>query len=230
MCFDEVEAAGWMDRGQSETALVEQFAVLPLGAFEPAGPAEHIQITQRVRLVLLRCRRRLRHQPFGQQQLAVAWQRLATVLEYRDAARIIPVMDHALEDDRIRDCRNGFEEIARYKFDAIADTDLPKMGACGLGASWKVENSSAQFPVLLRDSAEQFAGPAAHVHQVGYPAEIVGAKDIRRYQPRELRHRSVELVDVVRRSPHQFETVGKALQFSGGLAGHDGFKQPAPAR
>ena len=76
--------------------------------------------------------------------------------------------------------RNRFEEIARDEFDAIADADLPKMVACGLGAPRKVENSSAQFPVLLRDGAEQFAGSAADVHQVGYPAEIVEAKDIRR--------------------------------------------------
>jgi hypothetical protein len=137
-------------------------------------------------------------------------------------------MDYALENDRVSDGRDGFEEITGDEFDAIADADLPKMFASGLGASRKIENSAAQFPVLLRNGAEQLAGAAADVHQVGNPAEIVGTQDIRRYQPRELGHRKIELVDVFRRSPHHFETAGEALQFRGRPAGHHGFKHSAP--
>jgi hypothetical protein len=107
-----------------------------------------------MRLVAVGRAWRFRHQPFDQQQFAAARKRLVTVAQDRDAARIIPIVNHALEDDRISDHRDGFEEIASDKFDAIADTDLPKMAACGLGAPRKVQNSSAQFPVLLRDGAE----------------------------------------------------------------------------
>ena len=75
-------------------------------------------------------------------------------------------MDYALENDRVSDRRNGFEEITCDEFDAIADANLPKMFASGLGAPRKIENGTAQLPVLLRDGAEQFAGSAADVHQV----------------------------------------------------------------
>ena len=135
--------------------------------------------------------------------------------------------------------------LLRMIASAIAGTDLKKSPAtnstrslmpicrrCLLAASAHRGRSKTvprSLPVLLRDGAEQFAGPAADVHQVRYPAEIVGAKDIRRDQPRELRHRRIELVDVLRCSTHQFETVGEALQFRRRLAGHDGFKHSAPA-
>src|ERR687887_570620 len=122
-------------------------------------------------------------------------------------------MDDALEDDRICDRRYRLEEIARDKFDAVADADLLQMPASGLRASRKVKHGSAQLPVLLRDGAEQLARSAANVHQMRYPAEIVGAEDIRCHKPRKLHHRHIELVDDIRRSTHQIETVGKALQF-----------------
>ena len=137
-------------------------------------------------------------------------------------------MNDALEDDRIRDRRHGFEEIAGDELHAITDTDLPKMLAGSFGTPRKVENSSAQFPVLLRDGAEQLARPAAHVHQMGYPAEVIGLKDIWCDKAGKLHHRRVEFVHKLRRPAHQFEAVFDALQLRTGLAGHDGFKHSAP--
>src|SRR5215213_2272590 len=77
--LDHVEAPSRINRSQIKTALLEQVAVLPLGALAPAGPAKHVQVAHRMRLVLLRVGWRLRHQPFDQQKLAITRERLATI-------------------------------------------------------------------------------------------------------------------------------------------------------
>ena len=63
-------------------ALLEQFAVLSLGSLAAAGPAHHVQVAHRVRLVVVCGGWLFRHQPFDEQQPTVARERLATISQY----------------------------------------------------------------------------------------------------------------------------------------------------
>ena len=65
-----------------------------------------------------------RHQALNQQQCASVWESFATISQDYTAALVVPIVNYALEDDRIGEVRDRFEEIAGDKFCTIDESHV----------------------------------------------------------------------------------------------------------
>jgi len=88
------------------------------------GAAQHIQVAQRADAMIGVIRRRLGHYAFDQNELAAGREGLAAVRQNAGAALVVPIVDRAFQDRRIRAARNELEEIAGDEFRTIASPDF----------------------------------------------------------------------------------------------------------
>src|ERR1700682_1879984 len=110
--FDHAEAAGRINCGWMKAAIIEQPAVLLFGALEAAGPAQHIQVAHGLCPICVAGARQFPHPSFNQQQRTSSRQGLTAIPEDHRTAFIVPIVNHAFEDDGIGELWNGIEEIA----------------------------------------------------------------------------------------------------------------------
>ena len=172
--------------------------------------------------------RRFRHQSFHQQQCPIFGKGLAAIPQNDATALVVPIVDHAFQDDGVRPGWNRLKEIAGEEAGTVGDSQAIKMMVGDLGASGKIENGSPNIWVLLCHSTDQFAGAASYIHQMRNAAKIVGTQDIGGYQPRHICHRRIEYTDILRHAGHQVEAVSDILDFRGGFAAGDRLEHAIP--
>src|SRR5258705_12535125 len=157
------------------------------------------------------------------------WAGLAAIPQNDATALVVPIVNHAFQDDGVRSGWNRLKEIACEEASTVGDSRPIKMMVGDLGASGKIENSSADLWILPCHCADEFAGAASNIHQMRNGAKIISTQDIGGYEPRHIRHRWVEYTDILRYAGHEVEAVSDVLDFRGGFAGHDRLQQAVPA-
>src|SRR6476619_8596756 len=137
-------------------------------------------------------RRPPRHQALNQQQCPSVWESFATISQDYTAALVVPIVNYALEDDRIGEVRDHFEEIAGDKFCTIDNSEALKMFVRSIGASWKIKHSTKKLRIFSSYGADQFTRPASDVHEMGNVSKIIRKQDGRRDQSCEIGHRGIK--------------------------------------
>ena len=112
------------DPAQVEPSGRQEVAEFPLGAFSCAQRDQHVQIAAGQVLMLGAGRQAVRDQAFHENQSSRLLHRSTTVLQDRLAARVIPVMHHALEQVYVTTRRYGNEEITFDEFTAASQGRL----------------------------------------------------------------------------------------------------------
>ena len=79
------------------------------------------------------------------------------ILKNYATAFVVPVVDHALENDRVGTRRHLLKEISSNELSSVTHTDAFEVLVCCRRTPRKVENRAANVLVLLRDSTDQFA-------------------------------------------------------------------------
>src|SRR5260370_11203225 len=155
-----------MKRCRAESGFRKQAVVLIFGALSTARAPEHIQVADGISPVLFADAGRFRHQSFHQQECPIPWQGLPTIPQNDATALIVPIVNHAFQDDGVRPGWNRLKEIACEEASTVGDSQPIKMMVGNLGASGKIENSSADVWILLCHSSDEFAGAASNIHQM----------------------------------------------------------------
>lgn len=101
-------------------------------------------------------------------------------------------MKDALHEDGIGAARNFFEEIAGDEPSPTGDAQPMEMRTRLCFAPRKVERNTFKMWVVLKHTADQFAGTAADIHHHARSREIVSRYDLWNNRPREADHRGVE--------------------------------------
>ena len=104
-------------------------------------------------------RRPPRHQALNQQQCPSIWESFATISQDYTAALVVPIVNYALEDDRIGEVGDHFEEIAGDKFCTIDNSEALKMFVRSIGASGKIKHRTKKLRIFSSYGADQFARP-----------------------------------------------------------------------
>src|SRR5260370_19247399 len=83
-----------MDGGEGEASASKQTAVLDFAALAASGHYEHVQVEDLARRRLIPGR----HHKFYEQNPALGWYRLANIPKNGHGGRIVPVVNHLLQD------------------------------------------------------------------------------------------------------------------------------------
>ena len=85
-------------------------------------------------------------------------------------------LNYALEDDRIGEVGDHFEEIAGDKFCTIDNSEALKMFVRSIGASGKIKHRTKKLRIFSSYGADQFARPASDVHEMGDVSKSYASK------------------------------------------------------
>jgi hypothetical protein len=140
--------------------------------------------------------------------LPACGERRAHVAQDRGRALVVPVVNHVLEQDRVRTARDLLEEAASRDLAAVRDPEAGEVRARALRDVGLIEDDTAQPRVGLQDPAEEGAVSAADVHHCLELREVVRGGDRGRRLGSEGRHRPVEVRRGLRVLGHLHERVG----------------------
>src|ERR1051326_3062572 len=129
---------GGNDAQEFESRGAEESCKFLLGALLAARHHHHVQIEKlrKVRLVVLR------HHAIDDYDFCVARHLVAAILQDRDSALVVPVVNNPLHDVSVAACGHCLEEVARPCFAAIRESSLLDFRTRTFDNLWSVQKNA----------------------------------------------------------------------------------------
>lgn len=147
--------------------------MLTLGPLASPRSPQHVQVHQYDRQVISAWFELLGYDPIDHHQPRARSQRAMAILQDSHAAFIVPVVDNALQHDRVGAGRDSVEEATSDEFASICDSGVREIFPCTFRTMRQIEDYAAHRWIFVEDRYQQLAESAADIHQRRNPGEVV---------------------------------------------------------